>query len=249
MNMPAPSLPLLILALSLPGPALAYRPFDSTDASVPEPGEFELELGPVGLVEEGPRRFLVAPKLVLNLGVVPGWEVVLEGRQLLALGEPAGEPRYSLVDTGAFLKGVVRPGSLQGRAGPSVGVEGGVLLPTIHGDPGIGIAGLLILSHRLPALTAHLNGVAAYTRTRELNLAAGFILEGPDPWPVRPVGELVTEQQVGGARLFSGLLGAIWRANEDLVFDVAGRALRGPEANAWEVRAGLTWFTRLWRSE
>ncbi len=31
----------------LAAPALAYRPFDSTDADVAGPGEFELELGPV----------------------------------------------------------------------------------------------------------------------------------------------------------------------------------------------------------
>jgi hypothetical protein len=35
----------LVLA-ALSGSALAYRPFDSTDADVARPGEFELELGP-----------------------------------------------------------------------------------------------------------------------------------------------------------------------------------------------------------
>jgi hypothetical protein len=230
-------------------PAHAYRPFDSTDASVPAPGEFELELGPLGLIDEGGRRTLVAPKVILNLGVLPDWEVVLEGRQLVSLGEGSEEPRYRLVDTGAFVKGVVRHGSLQGRTGPSVGVEVGALLPTVNGDPGVGMAGLLILSHRLPALTAHLNAVASYTRTQEWVFATGLILEGPSSWVVRPVAEGVVEQVAGGERLVSGLMGAIWRADEDLVLDVAGRAVRVADANIWEVRAGLTWFTQLWRSE
>lgn len=241
---------ILFLAVMLSsGYALAYRPFDSTDASVPAPGEFELELGPIGLLEEGPQRFLVAPKVILNLGVVPNWEVVLEGRQLIALGDSTDGPRHRFVDTGAFLKGVVRAGSLQGRAGPSVGVEAGALLPTINGDPGIGAAGLVILSHRLPALTAHLNGVASYTRSDDVNLAAGLILEGPYSWPLRPVSEIVFEQEIAGARLVSGLLGAIWRASDSLVLDLAGRAVREANMNVWEVRAGLTWFTQLWRSE
>jgi hypothetical protein len=230
-------------------PVLGYRPFDSTDASVPAPGEFELELGPVGLIEEGGRRTLVAPKVILNLGVVPNWEVVVEGRQLVLLGELLGEPRYRFVDTGTFLKGVVRAGSLQGRTGPSIGLEGGALLPTVNADPGMGAAGLVIFSHRVPALTVHLNGVASYTRTRDVVVATGLILEGPSSWVVRPVGETVVEQEVGGSRLVSGLIGAIWRANQNLVLDAAGRAVRAGEVNVWEIRAGLTWFTQLWRSE
>jgi hypothetical protein len=230
-------------------PAFAYRPFDSTDASVPAPGEFELELAPVGLIEEGGRRTLVAPKVILNLGVLPSWEVVLEGRQLVLLGELGGEPRFHLVDTGAFLKGVVRAGSLQGRTGPSIGVEAGALLPTVNGDPGMGAAGLVIFSHRVPALTAHLNGVVSYSRTGAVVVAAGLILEGPSSWVVRPVAETVVEQERGGPRLVSGLMGAIWRVNEDLVLDAAGRAVRVGEAKAWEIRAGFTWFTQLWRSE
>jgi hypothetical protein len=230
------------------GEAHAYRPFDSTDASVPAPGEFELELGPLGLIEEGGRRTLVAPKVILNLGVLPDWEVVLEGRQLVALGEQMGEVRYSLADTGAFLKGVVRAGSLQGREGPSLGVEAGALLPTVNGDAGMGAAGLLIVSHRVPAVTVHLNGVAAYTRAAEWALASGLIVEGPFSWAVRPVAETVVEQVLGGDRLLSGLVGLIWRASGQLVLDVAGRgACSG--GGIWEVRAGLTWFTQLWRSE
>ena len=56
--------------------AYAYRPFDSTDAAVAPPGEFEVELGPAGLVVERSHRTLIAPAYVLNLGLFDGcqWE-------------------------------------------------------------------------------------------------------------------------------------------------------------------------------
>src|SRR5690348_13709522 len=60
--------------------AWAYRPFDSTDAEVAKPGELEFEIGPVGyLVAEG-ERFLVAPAIIGNAGLVDRVELVLEGR-------------------------------------------------------------------------------------------------------------------------------------------------------------------------
>ena len=58
------SLPIRCAAASLifvgvaacPDPALAYRPFDGTDAAVAAPGELEVELQPAGLQhEQGPR--------------------------------------------------------------------------------------------------------------------------------------------------------------------------------------------------
>jgi hypothetical protein len=48
--------------------AYAYRPFDSTDADVARPGEFELELAPIGRIREGSNRLRVAPAVIGNLG-------------------------------------------------------------------------------------------------------------------------------------------------------------------------------------
>jgi hypothetical protein len=61
-------------------PALAFWPFDGTDAAVAGPGELELELGPAGLLREGSERTLIAPAIAFNLGVAEGWEAVLEGQ-------------------------------------------------------------------------------------------------------------------------------------------------------------------------
>src|SRR5918911_5237783 len=60
--------------------AFAYRPFDGTDAAVVDPGEFEVELGPAQWLREGSERTLIAPAVVLNLGVFDGWEAVLQGQ-------------------------------------------------------------------------------------------------------------------------------------------------------------------------
>ena len=55
---------LVLCLLTLSEPALALRPYDSTDADVAKQGEFELELGPVGRRREGSKRIEVAPAVI-----------------------------------------------------------------------------------------------------------------------------------------------------------------------------------------
>jgi hypothetical protein len=65
-------LALAVLGLTLASqPAVAYRPFDSTDADVAGAGEFELELGPIGHLREGANKFRVAPAVIANIGLSP----------------------------------------------------------------------------------------------------------------------------------------------------------------------------------
>jgi len=94
-------------------------------------------------------------------------------------------------------------------------------------------------------LTLHLNVTNEYTRSHEYALFLGMIVEGPDAWPVRPVAELFVEREFGERRLTSGLtesalLGLIWRARENLSFDLGAR-LSHEQQTAEELRAGLTW--------
>src|SRR5216684_2041490 len=83
--------------------AEAYRPFDSTDASVAEAGKLELELGPLGYLTEGREHFLVVPALIANLGLSRRWELVLQGRHTLLISDGQGKTRSRVVDTGLFL--------------------------------------------------------------------------------------------------------------------------------------------------
>jgi hypothetical protein len=243
--------PLLLAAagaVTVAGSASAYRPFDSTDAAVAAAGTFELELGPVAYLRSEGRSFLVAPGFIANIGFVQNWEIVLQGRHFVLLGEIAGEPRLRLVDTGAFLKGVLREGSLQGKGGPSVGLEVGAILPTVNGDAGAGATAIAIVSQRWAAATLHLNLALSWTRAHNFDLFGGAIVEGPYAWPVRPVLEVFVERELSVSTILSGLAGAIWQVRDDLSFDVAFRLARRDDTLVQELRAGLTWAFPLVRS-
>jgi hypothetical protein len=235
---------LRVMLLSLtawPVGAHAYRPFNSTDAAVAAKGEVEIEFGPIGYQREGSAEMLVAPSVILNWGFADRWEAVLEGRHLVEVGSTIEEPRSRVEDTALSLKGVLREGSLQERRGVSIATELSVLLPTIHGDPGVGAEAALIVSQRWPDLTLHVNGAAAWTRAHNPGTFGGIILEVHDSWAVRPVAELFVEGERDLPTTVSGLLGTIWRVSERLSLDAAVRLARAGGVNTTEIRAGLTW--------
>ena len=239
MNAP---LPWLVLALLVhANAALAYRPFDSTDADVAKTGEAEIELGPLQWLREGGKRFLHAPAFIANLGLAHDRELVIEGRHEIALDREPGEPRSALVDTGAFIKQILRRGVLQDEPGVSIATEYGLLLPEINGTRGTGLSLAGIISQRWQAATVHLNAVLARTREHEPALFLGTILEGPFAWAVRPVAEIFTERAHNGPRTDSLLVGAIWRLREGLSFDAGVRSAQVGSEAVHEVRVGLTW--------
>jgi hypothetical protein len=221
--------------------ALAYRPFDATDADVAGAGVFELEFGPVGYLKEGREKFWVAPAAVANFGLAGDREVVVEGKLQRLIDDNSDGPRTSLVDSGLFLKQVHRPGSLQESTGPSVATECGLLLPTIHGESGMGARCAGIVSQRWPTATVHLNAALALTRQHNPDLFLGAILEGPYDWAIRPALEFFAERESGKPWTFSTLVGVIWRAKDNLSFDFGARVARAEHENVSEVRAGLSW--------
>ena len=231
----------IALGVIWPMSARAYRPFDSTDAAVAAKGEMEIEFGPLGFVKEGSDRFLVAPGVIFNWGFADRWELVLEGRNFVQLGENIAGPRVSLEDSALSLKGVLREGSLQEKTGLSIATETGVLLPTIDGNSGAGVQEAIIVSQRWPDLTVHLNGAVAWTRAHRLGLFGGAIFEVHDAWPVRPVAEVFVEGEHDVPTTVSGLVGAIWRVRDGLSFDAGLRLARAGGVNTTEIRAGLTW--------
>src|SRR5262249_42891109 len=85
--MSARALALVLLAYA--SSALAYRPFDSTDADVAHAGEAEIELGPVQLLKEGSKRFVHVPAVIANVGFSHDRELVLEGKHQVALDREA----------------------------------------------------------------------------------------------------------------------------------------------------------------
>jgi hypothetical protein len=222
-------------------PAHAYRPFDGTDAAVVDEHEFELELGPVQYAREGSAKSLVAPALVGNYGLAGDREVVLEGKVFWPIGGGEDNSQPSFADGALSFKQLLRRGSLQDASGVSVAIECGILLPTIHAEPGAGASCALVASHRWSAATAHLNGALSFDRDHHWNRFASLIVESPDAWLVRPVAEVTVDQEVNGPRTRSALAGLIWRARETLSFDLGVRYGRSGDESIREIRAGLTW--------
>lgn len=229
---------MLLLTVSSSRSALAYRPFNGTDAAVAEPGVVELELGPLQYFELGQAPTLFSPDIVLNYGIGERWELVLQGRLAHELSADSQGP--NLVDNGVFLKGVLREGSLQGKSGPSIATELGLLLPSTRDEPGTGASLALILSQQWQALTLHLNIEVGMTRHQLADTAYSVIIEGPHTWPVRPVAEFFYEREFGGSETGSGLLGAIWQVRDDLSIDLALRGGMTDGVPFKEVRAGIT---------
>jgi len=224
-----------VLTLSMP--ALAYRPFDGTDAAVAEPGEMEIELQPAGAQRASSQTTLIAPAAIINYGFTKNWEAILQGQVETPL--TAGGPSR-LTQAGAFLKHVLVPGSLQDKPGPSVATEFGILFPDTIGNSGFGASLAGIVSQRWDWGTIHFNAAASLTRDQHGDVFVGTILEGPSKWTVRPVAEIFYEEEFGHAHTVSGLIGAIWQVRDNLSFDVGIRHGLTNDRAFSEVRAGMT---------
>jgi hypothetical protein len=185
----------MVLSIVRWSPALAYRPFDGTEAAAAEIGQMEIELGPAAYQRQGSERTLVAPAARFNYSFAADWEAVLEGE--LAHGLSAETNKTSLVENAVSLKRILREGSLQDKSGPSVAMEFGLLLPGINDEPGTGGSVAGIVSQQWAWVTIHLNGAAAITRQHHGDLFLGTIIEGPHDWAVRPIAEVFYEREFG----------------------------------------------------
>lgn len=219
----------------------AYRPFDQTDADVAELHVVELELGPTQLrVGEG--RTELVPTFIINVGVLPGWELVIDGFASTTVAGPREPGEVAQFEAGVSMKGVVRRGSLQDAEGPSVALEPELLLPATAGPSGFGVAAGVIVSQRWPALTLHLNLVPSWSRSHRFAALAGVIVEGPASWVVRPVAETYLEAERGAPFVTaSALAGLIWRVSASIAADAAVRVATVSGTGMVEVRVGLTW--------
>jgi len=223
--------------------AHAYRPFDGTDGDVAETGEFELELGPLHYAQEGNEKFFLTPT-VLNLGVIPRMELVLD---FVPLYPERGRPTQ-VTDTDVFAKYLLRPGVLQEQSGPSIALEAGPLMPEVNVQKGFGASANLIVSERWAWLTLHWNNEGELSR-KDLVFAwaSNLIGEFDVGSRLRPVAELGFELEPSSrAKSYTALGGVIWNATEGLDLDAAGRVGSLDGERAFEVRLGLTWAVPVW---
>jgi hypothetical protein len=233
-----------LYALSNNSDALAYRPFQGTDAAVADLGELETELGPAEPMRAGPQRFLTSAETVFNLGIAEGWEAVLQGQAVTMLSP--GPVQTSLLGNEFSLKNVLRDGVLQEKAGPSIAVEFGPLLPGVNGEPGTGASWGGIVSNRWGWLTTHVNTAVAMTRRHHWMRFWGQSsrVHGIGRYARSP--KFFYEREWGVAETVSGLAGAIWQVNDKLAFDIALRDARVNHHTVNELRAGVTFGLPLW---
>jgi hypothetical protein len=228
-----------LLCLTWSTDACAYRPFDGTDADVAEPHEWEFEMQTVGYYRIGTSQY-VDPGGVLNYGLVPRVEIVLQGFGFVPYDAQIGPSKFT--ETGLFAKVVWREGCLQEKDGPSFATETGPLLPTINDTKGFGAYWGSILSTCIAdTVIAHWNTeVQILPQTYDLDLFGGVILEPASKFVVRPVAEFFVEHDFGGMQTYSGLAGAIWQVSEKLALDVAVRGALISQQPVGELRAGFS---------
>jgi hypothetical protein len=227
-----------VVITQLCAPAWAYRPFDGTDAAVAAPGELEIELQPAGILRQGSDKTLIAPATVVNIGLSDRWEAVFQGQGQFPISN--SDQSAALTGAGAFLKHVLRPGSLQNERGPSIATEFGALLPGIKADAGFGASVAGIVSQRWQWGTVHFNSQTTLTRDHHADQFVSAILEGPSQWKIRPVAEIFYEEEFGQSHTISGLIGVIWQVRDDLAFDIGFRHALTNGQSVNEIRAGLT---------
>jgi hypothetical protein len=122
-------------------------------------------------------------------------------------------------DVAAGLRFVVREGSLQERAGPSLALTSAAVVPPDGSALSLAMGG--VLSSAWEPLSVH---VAASVSPVELGAWwSGLALVGPGDWSLRPLAEVTFEPDV------VGLLGGLsWDVSDRVTLDVAaGGALAG----------------------
>jgi hypothetical protein len=230
---------LIALAMGLaswwPGAALAYRPFDSTDAAVADKGTFEVELSPLSYRHDDDGTAWISPSARLNYGFADDWEVVLEGQ-----AEHFSRMRSRVTEAALSLKSVVREGSLQEKPGWSLASEESVLLPGINAEDGAGFEWTGIASRRWEWGTVHFNLAATLTREHHGGFFAGSIIEGPEDWLARPIAEVNYQRSFGIGEEFSVLAGVIAKVGEHSALDLAYRHAEVGNRPDEQIRAGIT---------
>jgi len=222
-------------------PVSAYRPFVSTDASVADLKEVEVELGAFTLDRTGRENTFTTPGVVVNYGVLERWELVGQ----FGVQEGSGT---EITDPGVFLKSVLKEGVLQGKAGVSLAVEAGPLLPsTVKGEGGVGFEGTGILSARLAPVTLHVNVGGGVDRSDARPFVTwGLIGELPVTSKFRFVSEVNGESTKGQRPNNSVLVGFIWQpGSANISLDAAVRRGISSGAPDWEVTAGVTFGFKL----
>jgi len=227
----------LLLMSSLP--ARAYRPFEGTDAGVADEERLEVEFGPLGYSRFGEERLLIAPQLEFTYGAGSGYEFGVGARRLTQMSPDPDEVKPTIDDIEINAARLLKAGTLQGKRGLSILVEGALLIPG-NTRQKLGEGLLLASSQSWQDVALHLSGGLSRTPDAGSARFASLIAEGPDRWDLRPVAEASLEGTTDETTLQSLLMGFIWQIKTDLAMDFAFRMGYSDERLA-EFRSGITW--------
>jgi len=227
------------VALLAPTAASAYRPFDGTDADVAEAKTVEVEVAPAELLSQEGSHAFRAPSLALSFGLGDGYELGLDGANVVTPHPEPGEPRLQFIDAAMSVKKLLRGGTLQEKHGPSVAAEFELEFPG-RGQAHLGSELRGILSTAGPPGVVHLQ--AALERTPEGTDATtgAFIIETAQHSGLHGAMELGVEAERAGPPVQSALLALIFVAHEGLSLDVGVDFSRSGDSHATELRAGFT---------
>ena len=221
-----------------PQAAFAYRPFDSTDPAVADPGELEIEFSPVSFRRDNSGDTWIAPQLKVNYGIAPNWEFVIEGQ-----GEHPqfdGAPSV-MVDNAVFLKHVVREGTLQEQAGPSIAIEFGALLPGINDEDGAWRRGGRHYRESVVLGSDLLHGRRRADARQPRRDVPGHDHRRPARLGCSSGGRNRLRARIRhSTEVVAALAGVIWEARDGLAFDFAVRQAAVDGEPETEIRVGLT---------
>ncbi|MDQ3035316.1 MAG: hypothetical protein M3Y87_23125 [Myxococcota bacterium] len=232
----------------LPARAQAYL-MDANDARTLDPGALEMEVQPLGyfhvLTEDGDEHSLVAPSLMLYLGIDRGVDLIFLTRGFFLVDEVPDATRYRTWESTIALRVQLVPGrySTDGIDGPSLVLQAGVMLPNVSGQgehPGAQLG--LLLGQQWDAGTLHANVFATYTTWNSFDLFVAVAMEGPPDWSVRPLVEVWYDHDTFYGELLSGLVGLYVDANEHLTLELGGRI------GAWDGYTELEARLSMWCS-
>lgn len=229
----------LCLWLLSPLAALAFRPFESTDAAVADKGVSEIELGLVDFANHRGQNTIAVPDLKYNFGFATNWEVVAEGA--LQVFDSASSRDFELLNPQLNLKGVLINGPLQDGPWPiSLAVETGVLFPETTPDSGFGFQSILVASFRTGKFTWHVNGGGGLQRESADGFALwGVIVERPVTQSLRLAVEVNGQAGRGATADNSALAGVLWDYGK-ITFDAGVRFGLSKAAPDVAVTSGLT---------
>jgi hypothetical protein len=252
-RLPRPGSWVLIILVLVPRGVHAYRPFVSTDASVADPGDVELEFGYIGFRRDGSRTAIIAPTVIGNLGLGHDLEAVAEFKLVSDVSHGGTDDGTRFEDTAVSLKWVAHEGSLHDRGVvPSLAAELSVLVPTLPGEHGPGTELVAIASGTAVGWTYHANaGVLVTPGADRTSPVWGLIIEHAVFGGLRAVAEVNGESATGTGADNSALVGAIWKVAapapiHELSLDVGLRHGITAAADEWGGTAGFTIAFPVW---